>query len=84
MMTKVELTKTVLMSNQTLTAAKGLFRHHTPAASEGQNQRTSILVASPPFTMGTVLPACILYWPIEWPFRFLIGLTGMWGQERSR
>ena len=25
--------------------------------------------------MGTVLPACILYWPIEWPFRFRIGFT---------
>lgn len=36
---------------------------------------TSILVASPPFTMGTVLPACILYGPIECPFRFRIGFT---------
>lgn len=36
---------------------------------------TSILVASPPFTIGTVLPACIRYWPIECPFRFRIGLT---------
>lgn len=36
---------------------------------------TSILVASPPLTMGTVFPECILYCPMEWPFRFLIGFT---------
>lgn len=37
---------------------------------------TSILVASPPLTMGTVFPEWILYCPIEWPFRFLMGFTG--------
>lgn len=37
--------------------------------------QTSILVASPPLTIGTVFPECILYGPIEWPFRFLIGFT---------
>lgn len=36
---------------------------------------TSILVASPPLTMGTVFPEWILYCPIEWPFRFLMGFT---------
>lgn len=38
-------------------------------------EHTSILVASPPFTIGTVLPAWIRYWPMEWPFRLRIGLT---------
>lgn len=37
---------------------------------------TSILVASPPLTMGTVFPEWIRYCPMEWPFRFLIGFTG--------
>lgn len=37
--------------------------------------RTSILVASPPLTIGTVFPECILYGPIEWPLRFLTGFT---------
>lgn len=36
---------------------------------------TSILVASPPLTMGTVFPEWIRYCPMEWPFRFLIGFT---------
>lgn len=39
------------------------------------SEQTSILVASPPFTIGTVLPAWIRYWPMEWPFRLRIGLT---------
>lgn len=34
-----------------------------------------ILVASPPFTMGTVFPACILYGPIECPFRLRIEVS---------
>ena len=38
-------------------------------------QFTSILVASPPFTMGTVLPAWMRYCPTEWPFRLRMGLT---------
>lgn len=38
-------------------------------------EHTSILVASPPFTIGTVLPAWIRYWPMEWPFRLRTGLT---------
>lgn len=42
---------------------------------------TSILVASPPFTMGTVFPACILYGPIECPFRLRIGFTGIIGKS---
>lgn len=41
---------------------------------------TSILVASPPFTMGTVFPACILYGPIECPFRLRIGFTSIIGK----
>lgn len=40
-----------------------------------QEVLASILVASPPLTMGTVFPACILYWPMEWPFRFRMGFT---------
>jgi len=32
-------------------------------------------VASPPFTMGTVFPACILYGPMECPFKLRIGFT---------
>ena len=36
---------------------------------------TSILVASPPFTIGTVFPAWILYCPTEWPFKLRIGFT---------
>lgn len=46
---------------------------------------TSILVASPPLTMGTVFPEWILYCPIEWPFRFLMGFTATGAQvERMR
>ena len=36
---------------------------------------TSIFVASPPLTIGTVLPAWILYGAMECPLRFLMGLT---------
>ena len=36
---------------------------------------TSILVASPPLTIGTVLPAWILYGAIECPFKFRILFT---------
>lgn len=44
--------------------------------------RTSILVASPPFTMGTVFPACILYGPIECPFRLRIGFTDIINRKK--
>ena len=37
---------------------------------------SSILVVSPPLTIGTDLPACIWYGPIEWPLRFRQHLTG--------
>jgi len=36
---------------------------------------TSMRVWSPPLTIGTVLPAWMRYCPMEWPFKFLIGLT---------
>ena len=36
---------------------------------------TSIFVASPPLTLGTDLPAWILYGAMECPQRFLMGLT---------
>ena len=36
---------------------------------------TSIFVASPPLTLGTCLPAWILYGAMECPLRFLMGLT---------
>lgn len=36
---------------------------------------TSIFVASPPLTIGTVLPAWILYGAMECPLRFLMGRT---------
>ena len=36
---------------------------------------SSILVASPPFTMGTLLPAWMRYGLIECPFRFLTHFT---------
>lgn len=32
-------------------------------------------MASPPLTIGTVFPECILYCPMEWPLRFLTGFT---------
>lgn len=45
---------------------------------------TSILVCSPPFTIGTVLPAWMRYGPIEWPFRLRIGFTTYLKKLRKR
>lgn len=58
-----------------LTKASKTIRVSIREKTESHNYLTSILVASPPLTMGTVFPACILYCPIEWPFKFLIGFT---------
>jgi hypothetical protein len=46
-----------------------------PNVSIAKKSPSSILVWSPPRTMGTVLPAWIWYLPIECPFRLRMGLT---------
>ncbi|RNA35868.1 hypothetical protein BpHYR1_018610 [Brachionus plicatilis] len=43
-----------------------------PKVSMAYNSPSSILVASAPFTMGTDLPAWILYGAIEWPFHYFL------------
>lgn len=47
-----------------------------PKVSMAKNSPSSMRTpCSPPLTMGTLLPACIWYASMEWPFRFLTHLT---------
>ena len=46
-----------------------------PKVSMAKNSPSSILVPSPPFTMGTLLPPWMLYCPMECPLRLRTGLT---------
>ena len=66
-----------------------------PKVSMAKNSPSSILVPSPPFTMGTLLPPWMLYCPMECPLRLRTGLTcrhsplakskvQCWGHSRSK
>ena len=46
------------------------------ASSEQRTSPSSMRVASPPRTIGTLFPAWIWYGATEWPLRFEMLLTG--------